>query len=75
MVEYYKSTFNVTIDIKESSTVSAVTCEVTVRRTTVFYMLNYMQGSSGHSPHWPDGRYATFRLVGLVSHHQRLHRI
>ena len=45
MVEYYKSTFNVTVDIKEASTVSAVTCEVTVRRTTVFYMLNYMQGS------------------------------
>ena len=51
MLEYYKLTYNVTVDIKEASTMSAVTCEVTVRRTTVFYMLNYMQGVAVHSLH------------------------
>lgn len=34
--------FNVTVDILEESKVSAVTCEVKVERTTVFYMLNYI---------------------------------
>lgn len=42
MVQFYNITFGVEIDIKQESTVSAVTCDVTVRRTTVFYMLNYI---------------------------------
>jgi hypothetical protein len=42
MVTYYRDTMGVEMDIDESSTTSAVTCDIVVRRTTVFYMINYI---------------------------------
>ena len=42
MVTYYRDAMGVEMDIEESSTTSAVTCDIVVRRTTVFYMINYI---------------------------------
>ena len=42
MVAYYRDAMGVVMDIEESSTTSAVTCDIVVRRTTVFYMINYI---------------------------------
>ena len=42
MMAYYERTMNLTMDVDAASTTSAVTCEVIVRRTTVFYMINYI---------------------------------
>jgi len=52
---------NTTIDISVANTVSAVTCEVTVRRTTIFYMLNYIMVWT-RSPH-PSPRTAYNQTV------------
>ena len=42
LVAHYSRTMNVTMDLDAASTTSAVTCEIVVRRTTVFYMINYI---------------------------------
>mgnify|MGYP001181131086 FL=1 len=42
LVRYYNESLGVTMDIDASSTTSAVTCDINVNRTTVFYMINYI---------------------------------
>ena len=42
LVRYYNESLGVTMDIDASSMTSAVTCDINVNRTTVFYMINYI---------------------------------